>query len=112
MILVPLIEAVLSGTGLDLPNRRGLLSLLPFYAVLCGLGAFFWWKAAWLARRIVADPTTRSPIQTAPGPTGIASPGPTDADKGFDVSVISRIVLIAIGALTLSTAIPELGPDS
>jgi hypothetical protein len=85
----------------------------------CAVAAFLWWKAGWLADRMIGRDTVPGPPddrqESPPGGTpALAAPDVPAAtaarvgDEEGPGSVTLSIALAAVGALVLSVGVPEL----
>jgi hypothetical protein len=119
-----LIPALLTAVGSGFSGGRGVESLAavagPFTAS-CVLALLLWWKAEWLADRMIGreiDPVfpggrqESSPGESPPGATSAlpvsSAPAAPAGDEGGSLSLAQSVALAAVGALVLSAGLPEL----
>jgi hypothetical protein len=118
-----LVPALLNAARVGFSGSSAGLETLPMvagpFAATCAVAAFLWWKAGWLADRMVgaaldpAPPDDREelPPGTPPASAAPAVPSPTSPSAGGGEgshSLTLSIALAAVGALVVAGGVPEL----
>jgi hypothetical protein len=113
-----LVPALLTAVTTGMSGNRGPESLAmvagPFTAS-CVLAALLWWKAGWLADRMIGheigavppDGPQESPAGAPPAPPAPAATAATAGGEGGSLSLALSVALAAAGALVLVAGLPE-----